>query len=141
MIDEPSDARRSPRAGWHAAALIAALASAGTAEAADAVAGKRVFARCQSCHQVGPTARNLVGPALNGVVGRTSGTVAGYSYSPALKSGAIRWDHDNIAAYLASPQAVAKGTRMAPQAGLKPADVDDLIAYLATFAGDGGTAQ
>ncbi|ORE90391.1 cytochrome c class I [Stappia sp. 22II-S9-Z10] len=146
MTKERNGARRRSREGWRAAACLAAvlatLLSAGAAHAdGDPAAGKRVFARCQSCHQVGEKARNLVGPELNGVIGRTSGTVAGYAYSPALKDAAITWDHDTIAAFVAKPQAVAKGTRMPPVPPLKPADVDNLIAYLATFAADGGAAQ
>lgn len=146
MTNERNGARRRSREGWRAAACLAAVLatvlSAGAAHAdGDPAAGKRVFARCQSCHQVGEKARNLVGPELNGVIGRTSGTVAGYAYSPALKDAAITWDHDTIAAFVAKPQAVAKGTRMPPAPPLKPADVDNLIAYLATFAADDGAAQ
>lgn len=142
MTNERNGARRRSREGWRAAVCLAAVLSAGAAHAdGDPAAGKRVFARCQSCHQVGEKARNLVGPELNGVIGRTSGTVAGYAYSSALKDAAITWDHDTIAAFVAQPQGVAKGTRMPPSAPLKPADVDNLIAYLATFAADGGAAQ
>ncbi len=142
MTNERNGVWRLPRAGWRAVACLAVVLAAGAAEAdGDPAAGKRVFARCQSCHQVGPTARNLVGPELNGLIGRTSGTVAGYAYSPALKGAAIAWNHDSLAAFVKSPQAVVKGTRMPPAPPLKPADVDNLIAYLATFAADGGAAQ
>ena len=142
MTNERNGAQRLLREGCRAAACLALMLAAGTAVAdGDPSAGKRVFARCQSCHQVGPNARNLVGPELNGVIGRTSGTAPGYAYSPALKQAAIAWDHDSIAAYLANPQAIAKGTRMPPQGRLKASDLDNLVAYLATFAADGGVAQ
>ncbi len=142
MTNERNGARRLPRGGWRAAACLAVVLAAGTAQAdGDPDAGKRVFARCQSCHQVGPSARNLVGPELNGLIGRTSGTVAGYAYSPALKDAAIVWDHDAIAAFVKNPQGLAKGTRMVSPGPLKPADFDNLVAYLATFAADGGAAQ
>ena len=39
-------------------------------QAQDAAAGERVFAQCRACHQVGATAKNAVGPVLNGLVGR-----------------------------------------------------------------------
>lgn len=133
-------ARPRLRGGWRAAVVVAGFAAASAAEAdiaGDAAAGKRVFARCQSCHQVGPTARNLIGPELNGLVGRTSGAVAGYAYSPALKSAAIVWDHETITAFVASPQSVVKGTRMASPGRLQPSDLVNLVAYLATFSADG----
>lgn len=139
-------ARRLPREGGRAAFCLAALllaplilASVAVADG-DPAAGKRVFARCQSCHQVGPKARNLVGPELNGVLGRTSGTAPGYTYSPALKAAAIVWDHDTIAAFVANPQGVARGTRMTSPGPLRPADVDNLVAYLESFAADGSAA-
>ena len=145
MTNERNGARRRSREGWRAAACLAAVLatvlSAGAAHAdGDPAAGKRVFARCQSCHQVGEKARNLVGPELNGVVGRTSGTAPGYTYSPALNAAAIVWDHDTIAAFVANPQGVARGTRMTSPGPLRPADVDNLVAYLASFAADGSAA-
>ncbi len=142
MTNERNSARWLQRGGWRGVACLAVLLVAGAAQAdGDPAAGKRVFARCQSCHQVGPSARNLVGPELNGLIGRTSGTVAGYAYSPALTDAGIVWDRDAIAAFVKNPQGFAKGTRMASPGPLKPADVDNLIAYLATFAADGGAAQ
>ena len=142
MTDQGNCARWLPREGWRAPLVLLALLASGVAQAdGDPAAGKRVFARCQSCHQVGPTARNLIGPELNGLIGRTSGTVAGYNYSPALKNAAIVWGHDTIAAYVKDPQGLAKGTRMVSPGPLKPGDVDNLVAYLATFTADGSAPQ
>ena len=47
-----------------AAALCLLLGSAGSVAAQDAAAGEKIFAQCRACHQVGPTARNGVGPKL-----------------------------------------------------------------------------
>jgi len=59
---------------------IAAFGIAATpALAQDAAAGKSVFNQCRACHQVGPEAKNGVGPVLNGIVGRKAGEVAGYN--------------------------------------------------------------
>lgn len=140
MTDKSDSARLVPSQALCVAALVVAISASGAAEAGDAIAGKRVFARCQACHQVGPNARNVIGPELNGLVGRISGTVAGYNYSPALKSAAILWGHDTLASYIANPQSVAKGTKMTSPGQLKPADVDDLVSFLATFATDGSAA-
>ena len=56
---------------WNLALLSLALAAAnaGMAQAQDAAAGEKVFAQCRICHQIGPNAKNLVGPELNGVIG------------------------------------------------------------------------
>lgn len=65
--------------------LILVLGSS-LAQAQDAANGEKVFAQCLACHQVGPTAKNAVGPVLNGLFGRKPGTVEGYNYSPANKN-------------------------------------------------------
>jgi cytochrome c len=52
----------------------ALLASAGVAVAQDAAAGEKVFSKCKICHQIGEGAKNMVGPVLNGVVGRPAGS-------------------------------------------------------------------
>lgn len=89
-----------------------AMLSAGTAMAQDAAKGEAVFKKCMACHRVGPDAKNLVGPILNGVVGRTAGKVEGYKYSDinhnAGEAG-LTWTEDNIVKYLADPQAFLKG--------------------------------
>jgi cytochrome c len=47
--------------------------------AQDAAAGKTSFNKCMACHAVGEGAKNKVGPELNGLDGRKSGSVAGYA--------------------------------------------------------------
>ena len=47
----------------------------------DAAKGKAAFAKCGICHQIGPGAKTLVGPELNGVVGRKAASVADYASS------------------------------------------------------------
>ena len=127
--------------------LIVCLAGMGPAQAQEAIpvrpgdpaAGDDVFIKCSGCHQVGPGSANSIGPQLNGVVGRISGSVAGYDYSAALKDAKIRWTHDEIAAFVTNPQALAPGTKMS-YAGLKNRqDVEDLIAYLGRFDEAGQT--
>ena len=64
------------------ATLIAAAArSAPPPQAQDIAAGERSWNKCRACHQIGETAKNGVGPQLNGLFGRHSGAVEGYSYS------------------------------------------------------------
>ena len=57
-----------------------AVAGAGEVRAQDAAAGEKVFGVCKACHQIGETAKNGVGPVLNGLIGRKAGSIAGYSY-------------------------------------------------------------
>lgn len=122
-----------------------AIALTGTARAAgDAEAGKKVFNKCRACHAVGEGAANKVGPQLNNVVGRSPAGVADYSYSPAMKAfgeGGAVWDEATLAQYLADPKALVKGTKMAFPGLKKPAEVDDVIAYLATFKQDSASLR
>lgn len=118
-----------------ASGLLGSLAT--PARAADAIGnpqqGKHDFAVCAACHQVGPHAKNGVGPVLNGVVGRKAGTYPGYSYSPANKNSGLTWSVAELQKYLANPQKVVPGTKM-PFAGLHDKKkVDNIIAYLAQY--------
>jgi cytochrome c len=117
-----------------------ALASAAMAEG-NPGPGAKLFNRCKGCHAVGPGAANRVGPMLNGVVGRTPGTVSGYAYSDAMAAfgpGHV-WDEATLAAYLTNPRALVAGTKMSFAGLSDPKQVADLIAYLKAFGVDGST--
>ena len=120
------------------AALLAA-ASVGQALAADPSLenGEETFKKCRACHDVGPGAKNKVGPVLNNLFGRKAGTVEGFSYSDANRkageSGWV-WDEETMTRYLENPREAMPGNRMA-FAGLRDEqDRRDLIAYLKTFS-------
>ena len=116
---------------------LLAVAGAGEASAQDAAAGEKVFGVCKACHQVGETAKNNVGPQLNGIMGRKSGTVAGYNYTAANKDSGITWDEATFREYIKDPKAKIPGTKMI-YAGLKDEQrTNDLIAYLKQFDADG----
>jgi cytochrome c len=117
------------------------LAAMPAASAQDAAAGEKVFLQCRACHQVGETAKNAVGPVLNGLFGRKSGTVAGYNYSQANKDSGITWDEAVFAEYIKNPKAKIPGTKMV-YAGLKDDKrIADLTAYLKQFDASGKKAQ
>lgn len=81
-----------------------------TAEAAPR--GAADFAsRCGGCHSTEP-GRNGVGPSLAGIYGTTSGTVAGYTFSPAMKNANIVWDNQNLDKFLQNPAGLVHGTKM-----------------------------
>jgi cytochrome c len=116
---------------------IALCASAGAAAAQDAAAGEKVFAKCKVCHQVGETAKNFVGPSLNGVVGRKAGTFPGYNFSDANKNSGITWDEATLKVYLKDPRAKVPGTKMVFPGLPNEQDIDNVIAYLKQFGPDG----
>ena len=60
----------------------------------------------RACHDVGDKAKNKVGPLLNGLVGRKSGTIPGYNYSDANKSSGIIWDDAKFLEYIKDPKAI-----------------------------------
>jgi cytochrome c len=118
-------------------ALAGLLATSGAAFAQDAAAGEKVFAQCRACHQVGETAKNAVGPHLNGLIGRKAGTVEGYNYTPANKNSGLTWDEATFREYIRDPRAKVPGTKMV-YAGLKDEQrITDLIAYLKQFDASG----
>ena len=118
-------------------ACAALMASMGAAAAQDAAAGEKVFAKCKICHQIGEGAKNLVGPVLNGVVGRRAGTYEGYHYSDANKNSGITWDEATLKEYLKNPRAKVPGTKMIFPGLPKDEDIDNVIAYLKQFGADG----
>jgi cytochrome c len=117
--------------------VLLAIAGAGEVRAQDAAAGEKVFGVCKACHQIGETAKNNVGPVLNGVIGRKAGSVPGYSYSAANKDSGITWDEATFREYIKDPKAKIPGTKMI-YAGLKDEQkTNDLVAFLKQFDSDG----
>jgi cytochrome c len=111
--------------------------AAGAARAQDVAAGENSFKKCLPCHAVGEGAKNKVGPVQNGLEGRTSGTIEGYSYSEANKKAAIVWSEDSFLEYIRDPRAKIPGTKMI-FAGIKnEKEARDLWAYLKQFGPDG----
>jgi cytochrome c len=110
----------------------------GSAQAQDAASGEKVYAACRACHQVGETAKNGVGPHLNGLFApRKAGTLEGYNYSPAMKGSGLTWDEATFTDYIKDPKAKVPGTKMV-YAGLKDEKrIADLAAYLKQFGPDG----
>lgn len=114
-------------------AVLSGVVLTPTAWATDAGAGKAVFqASCSICHAVQP-GQNKIGPTLFGIAGRKTGSVAGYSYSPANQGASMTWDDATLDKYLEAPRTIIPGTKMT-YAGVKDATKRaDLIAYLDTL--------
>ena len=119
--------------------VATSLMAVSGALAQDATAGKSSFNKCMACHAIGEGAKNKVGPELNGIDGRKSGTAEGYSYSDANKNSGITWSKDQFLEYIKDPKAKIPGTKMA-FAGIKnEKEANDLWAFLAQYDKDGKT--
>jgi len=118
--------------------LAAALViSTGAVCAQDVAAGENSFKKCAVCHSIGEGATNKIGPELDGLDGRKSGTVAGFDYSDANKNSGITWNEASFKEYIKDPKAKIPGTKMI-FAGIKnDKEVDDLWAYLKQFDAEG----
>ena len=121
------------------ALLVTTLATPALADG-DPVAGEKVFAKCKICHQIGEGAKNMVGPVLNGVIGRKSASYPGFSYSTAYKKageeGMVQ-DHETITRWLKGPSKFVPGNKMA-FAGLQTdKEIEDVLAYISQFDATG----
>ena len=117
--------------------VLASSVAASAALAQDVAAGKASFNKCLACHAIGEGARNKVGPELNGLDGRKSGTAEGYSYSDANKNSGITWNEAEFKEYIRDPKAKIPGTKMT-FAGIKnDKEVNDLWAFISQYDKDG----
>ena len=108
------------------------LLSAAAYADGDAPAGKATFdSLCSSCH-TSTVGKNGFGPSLAQVIGRRSGSLGGYQYSPAMTNAGVTWDSKTLDTFLTSSTAAVPGTVM-------QVTVDDpvararVIAYLSTL--------
>ena len=118
-------------------AAIVWAAMANGAQAQDVAAGEQSFKKCLACHAIGEGAKNKVGPELNGIDGRKSGTTADYKYSDANKDSGITWNEAVFKEYIKDPRAKIPGTKMIFPGIKNEKEAGDLWAYLASF-GPGG---
>ncbi len=120
-------------------ALLAA--TSGTVLAQDAQKGANVFKRCLPCHSIGPGATNKVGPELNGLDGRHSGSVAGFNYSDANKNSGIVWNEAAFKDYIKDPRAKIAGTKMMFAGVKNEGEINDLWAYVKQFDAQGNVKK
>jgi cytochrome c len=119
--------------------VIASSAAASAALAQDAAAGKTSFNKCMACHAIGEGAQNKVGPQLNGLDGRKSGTAPDYSYSEANKNSGITWNETQFKEYIKEPKAKIPGTKMAFSGIKNEKEANDLWAFISQYDKDGKT--
>ena len=120
-----------------ALAAIALIVVTTPGWAQDVEAGEKSFRKCAPCHDIGADAQNKLGPVLNGLDGRHSGSVEGYSYTDANKNSGIVWDEAQFKEYITDPKSKIPKTKML-FAGIKnERERGDLWAYLKQFGADG----
>jgi cytochrome c len=122
-----------------AIAVMSIAATATIAAAQDVAAGQHSFNKCLPCHAIGPDAENKIGPQLNGLDGRHSGTAPNYSYSDANKNSGIVWGEATFKEYIKDPAAMIPGTKMTFLGIKNDQEVSDLWAYVKQFDADGNT--
>ena len=96
--------------------------------------GKTAFNNaCRTCHSF-KADDNRLGPTLHGIVGRKAGSVAGFAFSPSMKSSGVTWDESNLDQFIANPEAVVSGNKMQPFGGIADAgERKKIIQYLKTL--------
>ena len=115
------------------AEIVAALPA--PYNAGDLENGRRVFARCRSCHTLTEGGADMTGPNLWGVFGRRAGSREGFRYSEAVQNAGFDWDAERLNGWLTAPRDFLPGNRMAFGGVPDETDRRDLIAYLKVETG------
>jgi cytochrome c len=92
--------------------------------------GEKVFKKCTACHQIASDGKNMIGPNLWSVIGRTAGSVSDYKYSKAMVAYGKEWTFEEMNSYLVKPQAYVKGTKMAFAGLRKEKDRASVILFM-----------
>jgi cytochrome c len=103
-------------------------------QAAMRTAGRQLFnEHCASCHTPKRDSPVVLGPSLQGILGRPAGSVAGFPYSDALKKSGIVWSEDNLRKWIADAHQMVPNTLM-PHASISdPAEQLYVVEYLKTL--------
>lgn len=98
---------------------------------AQSAARPSAFAVCAVCHSVEagvPSSR--LGPNLHGVVGRHAAAAPDFNYSAAMRSLDAEWTPERLDEFLARPNQIAPGNRMAFAGVSNPEQRRAIISYL-----------
>ncbi|NOX40036.1 MAG: c-type cytochrome [Alphaproteobacteria bacterium] len=123
---------------------LASVAMAQETSLGNPAIGSKVFKKCKACHKIGNGAKNGVGPALTGVIGRLAGSAPGYKYGASMKAAGadgMVWTQELVSQYLENPTNYLRDYLGDPKAKAKMKvkvkkefDRANVAAYLATFS-------
>jgi len=104
------------------------------AESCDAETGVLAFKVCQSCHTIKQkSSATLQGPSLRGLLGRKVGSLASFSYSPAMQAADFVWTSENLNDFIHNPTAAIPWNGM-PFGGIEVAETRaEIVCYIAGF--------
>ncbi|OWZ25664.1 c-type cytochrome [Wolbachia endosymbiont of Wuchereria bancrofti] len=93
--------------------------------------GKSIAKKCIACHSFDKGGANKVGPNLWSIVGNKKAHLGdSFNYSKAMLEKGGKWGYEELFAFLKSPKAYIKGTRMAFAGISNPQEIADLVSYL-----------
>ena len=92
--------------------------------------GRKLFARCKTCHTLNEGGRQKVGPNLWNMFGQKAGAMEGFPYSKAMAASEIVWTEKSVSAYIENPREFMPGNRMTFVGLRKAEDREALITYL-----------
>jgi cytochrome c len=132
-VVEGVEAAASPAGGAPAEAKLEPIAP--LLAKADANEGANIAKQCAACHTFDKGGANRIGPNLYGIIGEHPAEVQGYEFSKALQALKDKtWDYETLNQWLASPKAVAPGTKMTFAGLRKPEQRADVIMFLRSKA-------
>jgi cytochrome c len=92
--------------------------------------------QCALCHTFEKGGARMAGPNLFGIVGEKAGVRPGFAFSPAMKASGIVWTPETIDAFIAEPQKVVPGTRMAFAGESDPARRRAIVDYIQSLSSE-----
>ena len=103
--------------------IMALFASVNSAQ------GKKIFSKCQSCHNIAKGSKHKIGPSLYNIW-RKVGSAPDYKYSKALSAYGKTWDVTELNGFLLNPKKWIPKNKMGFRGLKKPEDRAAIIRYL-----------